>query len=486
MISCSRSIVRIFGMIFVFSFWGLQLFAQSEGDHVCQPVTINTTFTSVLGTNDFYQSTYKLYGTDLKLALHNLIKGHTAVSYASLWTYFQNTDKKPNGKVWDMYSDVPGGTPPYEFSFVTKQCGTYSVEGDCYNREHSWPKSWFNDLNPPYTDMFHLYPTDGKVNGMRDNWPYGVVASPTWTSKNGSKLGPNTFPGYSGTAFEPIDAYKGDFARSEMYMSVRYYLEDSGWSSSAGTNKSELLSWYANLFYEWSMADTVSQKEIDRNNAIYTIQKNRNPFIDHPEFAAEIWKTSMPPAVVTVKEMNLGLILIDFSRYLDSASAVNVQNITFDHNVGNPTSIIWGVNNDISKILISVPQLATGTTFSIQIKNQKSINNVAMSDTTISFKTSGITGVENNPTPTAYLLRQNYPNPFNPVTQIVYQTPKQDFVTLKVYNILGKEVAELVNGFISAGEHSVSFDASSLSSGTYFYALTAGEYHEIKKMILIK
>jgi len=269
-------------------------------------------------------------------------------------------------------------------------------------------------------------------------------------------------------------------------MSVRYYLEDSGWSSSAGTNKSELLSWYANLFYEWSMADTVSQKEIDRNNAIYTIQKNRNPFIDHPEFAAEIWKTSMPPAVVTVKEMNLGLILIDFSRYLDSASAVNVQNITFDHNVGNPTSIIWGVNNDISKILISVPQLATGTTFSIQIKNQKSINNVAMSDTTISFKTSGITGVENNPTPTAYLLRQNYPNPFNPVTQIVYQTPKQDFVTLKVYNILGKEVAELVNGFISAGEHSVSFDASSLSSGTYFYALTAGEYHEIKKMILIK
>ena len=530
----------------------------------------------ILGPPDYYESAYKLYGTSLRLALHNIIKGHTEVSYASLWTYYQTTDKKPNGKVWDMYSDIPGGTPPYEFTFITKQCGNYSVEGDCYNREHSWPKSWFNDLTPSYSDMFHLFPTDGKVNGYRSNYPYGNVSNPTWTSLNGSKLGPNTFPGYTGIAFEPIDAYKGDFARSSMYMSVRYYLEDSGWSTSAGTNKSDLLSWYANLFYDWSMRDTISQKEIDRNNAIYGIQKNRNPFIDHPEFAAEIWKTTMAPSVVLVKEENLSLILIDFSRYLDSTVALNSQNFVFDNSVGNPSSIQWGVNNDFSKILISVPTLAQGTTYSIQIRNLKSINNVVMNDTVITFKTSGALPVElasfsaevtgnkvelNWQTATeknnkgfcierkfsetwseiafvngkgtstenanysytdllalkgriAYRIKQvdydgsfsysnevevlfagiaenfelfqNYPNPFNPETEINYQLNENSFATLKVYDVLGTEVAELVNNWMEAGMHKITFNASSLSSGIYFYSLTAGKNHEMRKMIVIK
>jgi len=69
-----------------------------------------------------------------------------------------------NGYVWDMYSDVPGGTPAYYFTFGDDQCGNYSGEGDCYNREHSFPKSWYGDVLPMNTDLFHLYPTDGWVN----------------------------------------------------------------------------------------------------------------------------------------------------------------------------------------------------------------------------------------------------------------------------------------------------------------------------------
>jgi endonuclease I len=123
----------------------------------------------------YYNTAQGLTGNSLKIALHNIIDNHTQVSYNGLWKPIKKQIEKPNGKVWDMYSDIPSGTPPYNFTFVTDQCGNYAVEGDCYNREHSWPKSWFNNLSIPESDLFHVYPTDGKVNGLRSNYPYGNV-----------------------------------------------------------------------------------------------------------------------------------------------------------------------------------------------------------------------------------------------------------------------------------------------------------------------
>jgi endonuclease I len=237
----------------------------------------------------YYNSAAGLSGPALQLALHNIIDNHTTVSYNSLWTHFQDTDKKPNGKVWDMYSDVPGGTPPYQYTFVSDQCGNYGGEGDCYNREHSWPQSWFNSSTVPSSDLFHLYPTDGYVNNMRGNLPYGTVGTVTWTSQNGSKQGYCIDPGYSSLVFEPIDEYKGDFARTYFYMSTRYHTEDASWSASGGTNKSVLLPWEASVLLTWSHMDSVSTKEIDRNNEVYGIQNNRNPFIDNPAWADSIW-----------------------------------------------------------------------------------------------------------------------------------------------------------------------------------------------------
>ena len=238
----------------------------------------------------YYATAEGKTGVALQAALHNIIKGLTSITYDALWTAFQSTDKKANGKVWDMYSDVPSGTPPYEFTFVTDQCGNYSGEGDCYNREHSWPNSWFGGaVLPMYTDLFHLYPTDGYVNNRRSNYPYAKVGSASWTAENGSKLGSCATAGYSGTVFEPIDAYKGDFARSYFYMSTRYYTEDSGWPGSDETTGSQLKPWALTMMLQWNQQDPVSQKETDRNNSVYTIQNNRNPFIDHPEYAALIW-----------------------------------------------------------------------------------------------------------------------------------------------------------------------------------------------------
>ena len=160
----------------------------------------------------YYNTAQGLTGNPLKIALHNIIDNHTQISYTALWNAYQKTDRKANGKVWDMYSDVPSGTPPYQFTFVTDQCGNYAVEGDCYNREHSWPQSWFNSVTGPVSDLFHVYPTDGKVNGERSNYPYGNVGVASITTSNGGKLGTCSNLGYNLTVFEPINEYKGDLA----------------------------------------------------------------------------------------------------------------------------------------------------------------------------------------------------------------------------------------------------------------------------------
>jgi len=239
----------------------------------------------------YYSTADGKTGSILQQALHDIIDNHTELTYNQLWTAFQTTDKKSDGKVWDMYSDIPGGTPAYTYQFISDQCGNYVVEGDCYNREHSFPKSWFNDLAPMYTDLFHLYPTDGKVNGMRGNYPFGVVSNPSWISTNGSRLGSCSYPGYTGIVFEPLNGYKGDFARTYFYMATRYYKEDSSWPGSDMVTGSQPKDWAIKMLMEWHKNDPVSLKEKDRNEAVYLLQGNRNPFIDDPLYADKIWGT---------------------------------------------------------------------------------------------------------------------------------------------------------------------------------------------------
>ncbi|MBO6024928.1 MAG: endonuclease [Bacteroidales bacterium] len=236
----------------------------------------------------YYNDAAGKTGDDLKIALHDIIKGHTTISYQQIWNAFWSTDNKGNNVVWDMYSD--GANYSYSY-YDDDQCGNYEQEGDCFNREHSWPQSWFNNASTPTTDLHHIFPTDGFVNAQRSNFPFGEVNNATWTSQNGSKLGScKSSLGYTGTVFEPIDQYKGDFARALMYMSVRYYDEDDDWGSSGMTTKSVIKDWAINMLLDWSDNDPVSQKEIDRNNVIYGIQSNRNPFVDHPEYAHIIWE----------------------------------------------------------------------------------------------------------------------------------------------------------------------------------------------------
>lgn len=243
--------------------------------------------------NGYYNGAKGRSGKSLKTALAAIISDHTARSYDALWTDMQSTDARPDGKVWDMYSSITN------FTFGKDQAGNYKKEGDVYNREHSFPKSWFDDAKPMYTDLFHLVPTDGYVNGRRSNYPYGETNNPTWTSAGGfSKLGPCSLPGYSGTVFEPNDEYKGDLARNYFYMATAYEDKIAGWSSPmlAGNSYPAYTEWAITMLLRWAKEDPVSEKEIARNNAVYAIQHNRNPYIDYPGLEQLVWgtKTSTP------------------------------------------------------------------------------------------------------------------------------------------------------------------------------------------------
>lgn len=239
----------------------------------------------------YYDAAAGLNGQNLKNALHNIIDAHSVISYSALFSVFDNTDNKGNNIVWDIYSDNPFGNPPYVYYYTNPadQCGQYNSEGDCYNKEHAWPHSWLGSTSiPAYSDLFHVYPTDGWVNNKRGNMPYGEVNNASWTSQNGSKIGSCVYPGYNGQVFEPIDEYKGDIARSYFYITVRYMGEDGSWPGSDQTTGAELKPWAYNLMYDWHKNDPVSQKETDRNDAIYALQNNRNPFIDNPNWVDSI------------------------------------------------------------------------------------------------------------------------------------------------------------------------------------------------------
>lgn len=241
----------------------------------------------------YYSSANGLSGTALQQALHDIIDNHNVLSYTpGIWDAVKLTDARSDGTVWDMYSDNPAGTNPYNYTFVTDQCGNYNSEADCYNREHSFPKSWFDDASPMYTDLNHIFPTDGYVNNRRGNYAFGETSSPSWTSQNGSKVGPSSVSGFSGTVFEPIDEYKGDFARAHLYMAVRYYGEDSSWPGGDMTDGAQPEEWALNMLLQWHSDDPVSTKETDRNDQVYSLQGNRNPFIDDPAFADKIWSST--------------------------------------------------------------------------------------------------------------------------------------------------------------------------------------------------
>lgn len=242
------------------------------------------------GPNDsgtYYMAADGTTGKELKTALCEIISDHTVLSYSKLWDCFYTTDCRSDGKVWDMYSNITNYTLG-----GSEQGANYKAEGDSYNREHSMPKSWFDDESPMYTDLTHIVPTDGYVNNRRSNYPFGETDGERYQSANGfSKLGASTTEGYTGIVFEPADEYKGDFARIYFYMVTCYEDKVAKWSGDMfdGTAYPAFADWALNMLLRWAENDPVSQKEMERNEAVWQLQDNRNPFVDYPGLEQYIW-----------------------------------------------------------------------------------------------------------------------------------------------------------------------------------------------------
>lgn len=264
---------------------------------------------------NYYDGTAGLTGAALKTKLSQIISnGHIDKGYGGLYTGYETTDRdnffEKDGTVLDMYSENPNGPDPYNYTPGQKQCGNYSQEGDCYNREHVVPQSFFGSNAPMVSDINFIRPTDGKVNGMRSNYPFGMVSKPTFTSRNGSKVGNNTTSGYSATVFEPIDTFKGDIARMVFYFVTRYESRMADFSTGnmlANNTYPSLQDWELEVLLTWAAQDPVSPEEIARNNASYNFQGNRNPYIDHPEWVQAVWGTTSSDTQAPTAPANLAV-----------------------------------------------------------------------------------------------------------------------------------------------------------------------------------
>lgn len=230
----------------------------------------------------YYTSLTGKKDADLKTAICNLVSKFTLVSsYQDLPSYFRRTDVRPGTNLWwDMYSDIPLRT------------STFSG----LNREHSFPKSWWGGSTSvtAYVDLNHLYPSEAAANQAKSNYPLGEVDraySPSFD--NGITVVGYPKQGQGGGAkyvFEPDDEYKGDFARTYFYMVTCY--QNLTWRYTYMVNQNlypTLNNWSIDLLMKWHRDDPVSDKETNRNDVVYSIQNNRNPFIDYPELAEYLW-----------------------------------------------------------------------------------------------------------------------------------------------------------------------------------------------------
>ena len=247
---------------------------------------------------DYYSSiTYSMKGDELKEALYNIIKGHTKYSYNSLeiamrttdrnWTLSPNPDDE-NPYMVLLYADYNESNPQ---KWNLSQ-GSYGVSsGYVWNKEHIWAKS--NGFNTKganaYSDLHHLRASDWKLNNTRSNDPFangGSYADDAFGNTSTCKNGKGTF--------EPSDQYKGDVARALFYMATRYYNGDGSNGTkltlTTGTDSSGGKWGYLDTLLEWNEIDPPDEFETHRNDLVFDVQKNRNPYIDHPEYARAVFK----------------------------------------------------------------------------------------------------------------------------------------------------------------------------------------------------
>ncbi len=261
----------------------------------------------------YYSHAQGLKDSLLKAALHDSIcmgwrvhygtQGYTypdSIYYTGTWNYLPQTDQRPDGTIWDMYSNTRRYFPVNGGS----GCGV--------EIEHCLPKSWWGWTSKSsektdsigyraYRDLYHLTPADGQANGNKSNYPPGHVQKGDKLDNGSFRMDKASSSLYGYICFEPAEEYRGDFARAYFYIATAY--SNLHWSADACTSYLDSTSYLLfrpqllSVLLDWHRADPVSRKEIARADAVSTIQHNRNPFIDYPELVEYIWGNKQGQAV---------------------------------------------------------------------------------------------------------------------------------------------------------------------------------------------
>lgn len=451
----------------------------------------------------YYNGTAGLSGAALKTKLQQIISnGHIDNGYGGLWGGYQTTDRdniaqagyENDNTILDIYSENPNGTDPYTYNYPAGQCGNYSGEGDCYNREHIVPQSLFNSNAPMVSDIHFIRPTDGKVNGNRSNYPFGKVGTASFTSQNGSKLGNSVSPGYSGTVFEPIDAFKGDVARMILYFVTRYESQLSGFATGnmlGGSAFPGLQTWELNQLLAWHAADPVSATEIARNNASYVYQGNRNPYIDHPEYVNQIWGTPTidteaptTPTNLTASNPTSNTISLSWTASTDNIGVVAYdvyKDGSFYTTVTGTTATVSGLNPSTTYNFYVIAKDAAG--------NASTASNTASATTLAGGQPGGSCGTEdflNIPAATSSYGSQTWTSnniTWNATDARTDQTINGKAITIRDGYLLSSTISGGIQSLtattqlkFSGSSNSLNVEVNGTPVGTIAYSATTGTF----------
>lgn len=392
--------------------------------------------------NSYYSNSYNKREEDLKASLKSITgQGYNQLSYS--------------GARDEMYCCIDNNNGDVECVY-TGRVATFNdrpgANANSFNCEHTFPQGFFSSNLPMRSDIHHLFPTDVNSNSQRGNLEFGVVTgNPSW-SQGGSKKGSDG----SGTVFEPRDVHKGTVARALFYFVVRYQ------------DYSNHVQGQESVLRDWMELYPPSAQDIQRNNDIYALQNNRNPFVDYPQFLKRITKISGN----SVEEDNPGLYVsrntVDMTGETDSTlytiSVMNSGNTGVsltDFRISNTTNFDF-VNAQSDRLIL--PGEGFELTLRINPTIVASVNEVLSFDTDIpglatvnvdlvgGWSSLDVSNLEND-------LVQIYPNPAKDFIRI--ETANPDPVQVEIFNVVGQKV------YTSIHSGNARIDVSQFEKGAY-------------------
>jgi len=441
---------------------------------------------------------------DLKTQLFSLIDDHTVFPYTGnpfdVWDFMCQYDMRLNDAgtnmiMWDVYSDNPSGSEPYEYECSDRNTGSSNgMEGDTWNREHVFPQSWWGGGSPiQRSDVNNLLPSDTEVNSKKGSFQLGIVATPTFTSLNGTKVG-TPANSCAPTVFEPIDEYKGDMARMYFYIATRYEDQIAGWENNSTSSDDALNgdSYTAfepcllNLLLKWHKDDPVSQKELDRNDGAFMEQNNRNPYIDHPEYVDLVWGKSDGTTITTA----CGQVIVDICNYAGDATIIEDPASKFAYRVENNATFEIVVLADDTIVATAGQSITLNVGTHIQPSSNAHfyIDDCTMSMSKNNRATNFREQINVLEERTDVIIKADnlkiYPNPFQENFTLDFELAQASKVSIYLVDMMGKVVHQVYQEtYLETGIYQELIALSNLPQGIYQLVMTTEEQSYVKTLV---